>query len=190
MVYIDAVPDDASTSEHRFGTSDPARLAELREWEAELQREALAAASPGLRAAGTAMIEFMDSPLDSRGVPPDPAVPTSILLQVDPTAFDVPPIFGDDFVEAYIDRNIDRFTARVRANPRATLILVGESGHFIHRDRPELVTSALQWVLIRSSNPKYSVLTGNCCCAGRRGGGVSGTGSSVDSARRGSLPHR
>jgi pimeloyl-ACP methyl ester carboxylesterase len=153
MVYIDPIPDAAATSEDIFGTSDPARVAEIREWEAARQREMWPSLSPGLRAAATAMNEFMDTPVEARGIPDDLPVPTAFLLQVDVANFEVPPIFGDGFAKGYIDRNIECFSARVRANPHATLTLVGRSGHDIHRDRPEVVTSALEWVLIGRANP-------------------------------------
>ncbi len=98
----------------------------------------------GMRAEQQAYIDFRESAPEDRGLPVDPEVPTAIVLSAREANRHGGPSFMD---EEWLMQRLARFVARVRGNPRATLLIATDAGHFVHRDAPTLAEEAVRRVV-------------------------------------------
>lgn len=144
MVYLDPTPLRLTRQEY-WGASTEAELDRRRE---EWERVVTASfANPGHVAEDRFIIRFMTTPLEERGTPPDPRVPTALVDGTRP-----PPSGGSSSLSfnlgaAYRALNLERIPKWIRGLPNGTLLLASDVGHFVHAEDPELATEAVRRVL-------------------------------------------
>ncbi len=144
MVYLDP-PDPTLTREEFLMTSDPDELATR---QAEL--DGLSANGPQVSAARRAEArvarEFMDSPVEARGIPEDPIVPTAFVVATGFQQLGVS-FMDERYQTAMNELRVGRFRRRIEGLPASTLQVVTDGGHFVHRYASELVAESIRRVV-------------------------------------------
>lgn len=148
MVYLDPM-DPWDTAMGYWLAADDEELAERSGWALESVRGENV--PPGLRAEVEAGGEFLGTPVERRGLPSDPPVPTAVVLgtiPVEPPP-DPPPFATRDFTLRFMERRIDRMAVWVASMSEGTLYMASNAGHFVHVDVPKVATQAVELVLGR-----------------------------------------
>lgn len=141
MVYLDPTSFRLEPYEWANASSEEEYRAYWDEWEQEL---AAMNASPGLLAELRAHDVWLQTPVRDRSIPPDPDVPTAVLIggQGDKT--------GEELQAEHPTLRESRTLAWVSSLPRGLFILSTNAGHYVHIDDPEAALSAVRWVLAQA----------------------------------------
>lgn len=138
IVYLDPTQFRLTRYEWMNAQNEEEYRAYWDEWAQELAGSNL---SPGQRAQLEASDVFLKTPLEDRGLPADPDVPTAMVKGAlgDRTPEDLArehPTLHETSAMSWISRM-----------PRALFILSTTAGHYVHIGDPEAALSALRWVL-------------------------------------------
>jgi len=147
MLYLDpSYPE--RTWETFFMTTDPAVFAE-RDAQMRAFREEHPDWSEGRKAESRAINAFWNSPVESRGVPEIPMVPTTLVLgtRYEPTGV---PFMDRSFMRHFQEQRVQRFREWLSGNLEATILVRPRAGHFVHLYEPGVVTEAARALLAKA----------------------------------------
>jgi pimeloyl-ACP methyl ester carboxylesterase len=102
---------------------------------------------PGLRAEAEGIQTFQDTPIEDRSLPPDPDVPTGVLLGTRAPTGQGPPPWTPAYWNDWMTQRLARYAQLVRDRRYGTLIVASDAGHFVHHDVPALATDLVRTVL-------------------------------------------
>ncbi len=144
MVYLD--PKDPRDSQYGYRLVDEEELA--RQEAAEDSMYAAMNLGPGLLAELDAIRAFEATPVDERGLPDDPPVPTALVLAtMIPDLTGAPEGVTAEWFGRLMSRRLERLPRWVASMPHGTVIISTDSGHGVYRDAPELSLAAVRRVL-------------------------------------------
>ena len=174
IVYLDPFDPRETRCEVRMITGEECEAAKAEAAE-RLSRLPL---SEGRMAELEATRVFMDSPLENRALPPDPDVPTGVLLAT------LGPPDPEDWVDGWLSRRVSRYAEWIRNRPKATLIVATDAVHFVHREVPTLTTEVVRRVLEtprRSGRvpAAHTARSASYCSSGCTSSGGRGVGAQV-----------
>jgi pimeloyl-ACP methyl ester carboxylesterase len=146
LVYLDPSDPFQTRREYFQARTDDemeARQAQYSGFLAELNLPA------GILAEAEAIDAFQGLPLEERGLPENPDLPTAMVLGTLPAEIPpgAPPFMDEAFVAATSNQRIRRFSDWMRGLSKATLIIATDAGHFVHRDDPALSAEAVRRVV-------------------------------------------
>lgn len=151
MVYLDPTDPRESRCETVMAADEEECAARWAEANASTEGLNLPA---GRRAELDGIQAWQVTPVEARGIPSDPNVPTGILLGTRaPSGGGGPSYIDATFWARYYERRVARFAERVRNLASATLIVATDAGHFVHRADPILATEVVRRVLAASQQP-------------------------------------
>lgn len=121
--------------------------------------EALARASPAQRAEWEAVVTFMGTKVESRGVEAPLPVPTAVLqsgrMLSGPAEPELREGLGAEGARAYLaafrEHRLERMRGLLPAGEGGSLHVVEEAGHFIHRNSPDAVIEAIRSIVTAAS---------------------------------------
>ena len=149
MVYID--PQDPRISRAEMLLTDDEAEMDRRDAAYAAAVAALAGSgppAPALEAEGRARARFHTVEPGDRDVPDDPAIPTAIVLTTrTPDLTGAPYYINTEWFREYHRVRMGRFVDWSLGRQDTLLILTSDSGHFVHLDRPDLVTAGVEYVL-------------------------------------------
>jgi pimeloyl-ACP methyl ester carboxylesterase len=144
MVYLD--PKDPRDSQYGYRLVDEEELA--RQEAVEDSMYAAMNLGAGLLAEIEAIRTFEATPVDERGLPDDPSVPTALVLAtMVPDLTGAPEGVTAEWFGRLMSRRLERLPQWVAAMPHGTVIISTDSGHGVYRDAPELSLVAVRRVL-------------------------------------------
>lgn len=145
MVYLD--PTDAMESQCEAVMASSEEECALRQ--ADIAPQASSGAQARTASEPEAIRAWRETPVEARGVPEAPDVPTAVLLSMQPPPVGAggPPWLNEAFFEAHLERRVSRFSERVQRLSHGTLLVATDAGHFVQLEAPELATEAVRRVL-------------------------------------------
>jgi pimeloyl-ACP methyl ester carboxylesterase len=84
---------------------------------------------------------------EHRDVPPDPEVPTGVLLAT------AGPPDAAPYIDGWLARRVSRYAEWIRNRPHGTLIVATDAVHFVYREVPTLTTEVVRRVLAGAATP-------------------------------------
>lgn len=112
-----------------------------------LQEEWLVSAPAPLRSEAAVLLEILRDGADPGSVPPQPPVPTTIIVPGRPG--EIPsevslPFDGEELARAILESRTEALRGWMPEGKGGQFLVAGNSGHAIHRDEPTLVIDAIR----------------------------------------------
>lgn len=82
-----------------------------------------------------------------RNLPPDPDIPTAVVLGTRPEADEELSWWTEEFSRIGQQRTVTYWAGVIGGLSHGTLIVANDAGHYVFRDVPGLALEALRWVL-------------------------------------------
>jgi pimeloyl-ACP methyl ester carboxylesterase len=150
LVYVDPLHPRETAMGYWLAANEE-ELAERNGWALDNFRNQNPPPSPGLLADVDASDQFLSTPVEERGLPSDPSIPTAVILGniVGPPPEGSSDVFPPDFLPRVMERRIGQMGQWVASMSEGALYMASDAGHFVHLDAPKLATQAVEQVLDR-----------------------------------------